>query len=260
MARVFRDFFCNDIREREIKERAIQDIGIKEVDLPMFFSSIKEAIKKMSRAGKIECDGIIDKITLQEAIKKYPEIQNQKISDDVIEGDDGYLKAGTVRNWLEVYFQEAGGNRHNSFERSTYLFDSDFVKRLDDEEKFKLGIILKAFDENSLLAIRKEEKEIDFNESAMLDEGKTKLKGIISSYDQEIRSVFDNNVKNNKIDLDNKKNEKIESTPKFDIDEKEKNKEGFLKNNQNVVRLNKDNVLEKKKREIQNVIDLSDYV
>ncbi len=258
VARIIRDIFCDNLREMKIKEQATQKVGIKKEDLAVFLQLIRESVKRMIQTGEREYDEIIDKITLKEAIKKYPEIQNQKISDENLEAENGeYLVSGTIRNWLEDYFQRAGGSKHDSYERSEYLFKAESVRLLDNEEKNKLGVILKAFDDESLVAVRKEEKEIDFNETILLDEGKKKLNGIISGYDNDpIRVGFPAK----KII---EKEEKIESMPRFDVDEREKKE--FSKISENMVSLKeKETEIQEKNKENrknnQNVLDLSDYV
>ncbi|MDA3815004.1 MAG: hypothetical protein PF549_01405 [Patescibacteria group bacterium] len=261
-ARIFRDIFCDKISEDEIKKRATQKIEIKESDLSVFVELVKKAIGSMKKAGEKEYGELIDQITLKEAVRKYPEIQEQLISNEALKiEENNYLVAGTVKNWLKDYFQRAGGNKHNSLERSDYLFRSEKAKLLNQEEKDILNVILRAFDDDSLIAVNKKEKEINFNESRFLNEGKEELEGIMKNYDNNLTEKF--RQKNlNKNNTENNHNlKKIRNTPSFEVDKKESG-------NTNIVNLEKralvSNDREKERGNInkknQNTLDLSEYL
>ncbi len=275
-ARIIRDIFCDDLKEDGIKKIAIENINIEKADLAVFLQLIKEIVKKIKQAGEKEYTEIIDKLTLKEAVRLYPEIQKQQISEKALrpEGSE-YLVAGNVKNWLTNYFQEVGGNKHSSLERSDYLFKSKSVKGLDQDEIENLGVILKAFDDDSLVAVDKEFKEIDFNESRALDNGKRKLNGIMKSYDNNLENDLVENKgierisKQPEYNLKQKdKFEKIESTPRFEVDGNSKKNNSEIPSN-NVISLKQTDPnlqVEKKEKKKsrsendQNVLDLSDFV
>lgn len=270
-ARIIRDIFCDNLKEVDIKERALKELGIRNEDINVFLQTIKNAVKEIKQAGEREYHELIDKITLKEAVRKYPEVQEQLISEEKLEIEsEEYLVAGTVKNWLNDYFQTAGGNKHNALERSEYLFRSKNARVLNKEEQEKLGVVLRSFDEDSLVAIDRENKEIDFKESLDLNEGKTKLNGIIDSYDKGSDSL-------NKFSIEKKSTtgsdfrtedrfQQIKNTPHFEVDEKKEENapERFnnivsLKQKENNPSSREENKKKNYAEKNQNVLDLSDY-
>ncbi|MBU2037457.1 hypothetical protein KJ866_04665 [Patescibacteria group bacterium] len=102
-------------------------------------------------------------LPLAEALIKYPQLKKQPITFDSIKiRDFATLVLPSIENWLQDYQQTAGGQKHDSVERSDYLFNSANTKNLTPPERQKLSAILQSADENSTIAIDPEKQIIIF--------------------------------------------------------------------------------------------------
>lgn len=106
----------------------------------------------------------IDSLPIRDALKKYPEIGNQILSQKKILLKDFHSEAHpTVENWLKDYTALLGFREHDAIERGNYLFHSMNAKNLSSGEREKLAQLLKSFDENIPLRINKQSKQILFS-------------------------------------------------------------------------------------------------
>jgi|GEM_PF-5655705 len=150
-------------------EKSIQDkLGLNSDVAKNIFSEINQKIiQKISTTKNIPLEKPaqkqIVKISLEEALKKIPEIGEQIITS-------GMLKLSnfpdpvrpSVKNWLADYYFHLGNEAHNSMQRSAYLFQSPNGKMLSSADREKLGFLLKASDERLILDIDPEAKKIIF--------------------------------------------------------------------------------------------------
>jgi hypothetical protein len=67
-----------------------------------------------------------------------------------------------VRNWLRAYRDSVGARKHSAIERGQFLFQSENTKKLPSQEREKVSVILKSFDENETLTIDTDKQEIIF--------------------------------------------------------------------------------------------------
>lgn len=102
-------------------------------------------------------------ITANDAIKAYPELGEQMITSEKIQ-----LKnfpepvRPSIKNWLADYTFNLGYGKHDAIARGNYLFQNANTRQLNSQDRQKLALILKSFDENSMITINKETRQIVF--------------------------------------------------------------------------------------------------
>ncbi len=108
---------------------------------------------------------VTERIPLREIIKKYPKTGEQMVTNSPInlKGFDRPVRS-SVRNWIYDYTSHLGQSGHTTIDRTDYIFRSENAARLTSQEREKLGIILKSFDENTPLPVDGQRQEVVFNE------------------------------------------------------------------------------------------------
>lgn len=100
---------------------------------------------------------------LVDASKRISGFGDQLITSEIIQIKNSSEKARpSIKNWLTDYHFNLGNEKHNSMQRSAYLFRSPISKKLSSIDRQKLSFILKADDEESLLNIDPETQKIIF--------------------------------------------------------------------------------------------------
>ena len=105
----------------------------------------------------------IDSLPIEAAMKKYPEVGEQLITERHIK-----LKTfpepvrPSVKNWISDYMFNVGITNHDPIVRGNYLFRSTNGQTLSYEEREKLSLILKSFEEKTPLEINSKLKIVLF--------------------------------------------------------------------------------------------------
>jgi hypothetical protein len=101
---------------------------------------------------------------IETLIKKFPKVIDQKISLKPIKllFNDQQVPP-TVSNWLADYRAYVGVGEHEVNERSDYLLRSPNVQNLTPEERERLGLLLRSYDEHFLLSFSVSRQEILFD-------------------------------------------------------------------------------------------------
>lgn len=108
----------------------------------------------------------MEHISLLEALKKYPEIEEQTITQDSIKIRNHQDPVRpSIENWLSDYTARLGYTSHDSIERGNYLFQSENTRNLSYGDRQKLSQILRSFDEKTPLTVDVDAKQIIFSES-----------------------------------------------------------------------------------------------
>lgn len=115
-------------------------------------------------------------LPFNQALKNYPEIGEQLITSMRIK-----LKSfpepvrPSINNWLSDYTFNLGFESHRAMDRGTYLFRNENAKILNSADRERLSYILKAYDENSLVDVNVNTKQIVFpkREQAVFNGGST---------------------------------------------------------------------------------------
>jgi len=117
------------------------------------------------RAG-FQSEPVEDRIislTLNDALKHYPEIGEQLITSKHIS-----LKnfpepvRPSIKNWLADYTFTIGYDNKDSIKRGDYVFHGNNTLRLSSTDRQKLAYILKAYDEQAAVTINKSTKQVVF--------------------------------------------------------------------------------------------------
>ncbi|MCX6762732.1 MAG: hypothetical protein NT093_03035 [Candidatus Moranbacteria bacterium] len=106
----------------------------------------------------------LPKLPIREISQRFPKIADTVITAGYIElKNSEELENPTIKNWLKDYISHLGYERHSQMDRAQYLFHSENGKDLNSQDREKLGIILKSFDENIPLPVDEGNGEIVFD-------------------------------------------------------------------------------------------------
>jgi len=101
---------------------------------------------------------------IETLIKKFPKVTDQVVTGKTIKllFNDQSVQP-TVSNWLADYRAYVGVGEHEVNERSDYLLRSPNVQNLTPEERERLGLLLRSYDEHYLLPFSVSRQEILFD-------------------------------------------------------------------------------------------------
>ncbi len=100
------------------------------------------------------------RMPLTAALKQFPDIAIQRITQqDIIMPEH---VPGTVENWLQNYRSVMGSRTHNAIDRGKYLFHNRNTKSLSPQERQRVAMILKSYDEKIPLVINTAQPAIIF--------------------------------------------------------------------------------------------------
>ncbi|PIU09184.1 MAG: hypothetical protein COZ85_03340 [Candidatus Moranbacteria bacterium CG_4_8_14_3_um_filter_34_16] len=170
IARVIRSFYFKEISLNAIAKILEKEMKVK-FDVAQKISDfiVKEIIQDDS--FKKEYQLKFAKLSLFDAIKEYPEINEQLVTEDMIKIKKYPEPARpSVKNWIFDYTSNLGYESHKATVRGEYLFRNENAKKLNFFDRQKLAFLLNAFDEKGLVMVDKEEKKIVFPSSQ--DRGK----------------------------------------------------------------------------------------
>ena len=121
----------------------------------------KQARTHQEEKEKIQAS--LERVTLENALEKYPEISEQIVTSERI-----FLKnlpetvRPSVKNWLSDYTFVMGFDPHDSAARGIYLFQNQNTRKLNQEDRWRLSFILKAYDTNEPITVNSASKQILF--------------------------------------------------------------------------------------------------
>ncbi|MDX9856043.1 MAG: hypothetical protein WCZ08_02060 [Parcubacteria group bacterium] len=165
IARIVRSYYFGEVKEEEFADVLAEEIGIDRKSAEEIARYVVERIIN-TEVRSLSTEKIV-KLTLMQAIEKYPEIQDQIISEGLLklQGKENLVK-GSIRNWIRDYYNTVGAGNTDLMKRSSYIYYSQNSKNISNAEKQKLSVILKSLDENVPLEVDLMKKEIVFKESA----------------------------------------------------------------------------------------------
>ena len=109
------------------------------------------------------------KLTLEYAMKKYPDLGEQLITSNRIRLKNfSEAVRPSIKNWLSDYTFTMGFDPHDSATRGTYLFRNANAATLSPADKNRLSHILKAFDTNEPVEINLTLKQVLFPQPEMM--------------------------------------------------------------------------------------------
>ncbi len=111
-------------------------------------------------------DTIIEK-PIKDLIKEFPEVGEQQIGSQksiIIEAMPVPMKP-LVKYWMSDYLEKMGHFEHSNIDRVKYVYHDKNTRRMNNEERRQLNLILKSLDEGILLAYSTKRKKIDFSKN-----------------------------------------------------------------------------------------------
>jgi len=111
-------------------------------------------------------DTIIEE-PIGDLIKKFPEVGEQQIGSQksiTIEEMPIPMKP-LVKYWISDYLEKMGHFEHSNIDRVKYVYHDKNTRKMNDEERRQLNLILKSLDEGITLAYSTRMKKIDFSET-----------------------------------------------------------------------------------------------
>lgn len=88
------------------------------------------------------------RLPLQRAMTEYPMLGQQSISADMVKLRSQIAPVrGTLYNWIKAYRDELGVRKHDTIERTNFLFTSENGKKLSTEEKDHMHHVIEALED-----------------------------------------------------------------------------------------------------------------
>ncbi len=162
IARAVRSYYFGELKLEDMpfylaKEIPIELSKAQEITRIVVEKIINDRSIEQARQAELE------NITLSEALKKYPEIGEQLITSDRINIKSFPEPARpSIKNWLADYTFVLGYGTHDAIARANYMFQGTNARTLASTDRERLAYILKAYDENTLVTVDKNEKKIVF--------------------------------------------------------------------------------------------------
>jgi 2-oxo-4-hydroxy-4-carboxy--5-ureidoimidazoline (OHCU) decarboxylase len=145
--------------ERALDQFSQENIGaLDEALVPEEEQVLADVKQSLSQENDEYTDDDIENL-----IKKFPKVADQTVTQEPIKLlFNGEWVKPTVNNWLADYRAYAGVGQHEVNERSDYLLRSSNVQNLSTEEREKLGLLLRSYDERFVLPFSASKQKIVF--------------------------------------------------------------------------------------------------
>lgn len=218
IARVIRSYYFGEVKLDDFADVIMKESKISLEDAQNIARHITEKIIK--REAPVIAAVPTIKMTIAQAIEKYPEINDQILTNVSIEVDRQMTRP-TIKNWTRDYFNVVGPDNRDIMKRSSYLYHSKNVKNLSATERQKLSSLLKSLDEGFLLRVDADKKEIVFDSAPVIN--KSIAGGSIDMGKKEKQPVLqkptitstDVEIKKDKMIIEQKEPSKIKNNGTF---------------------------------------------
>ncbi|MFA6193424.1 MAG: hypothetical protein WC726_00975 [Parcubacteria group bacterium] len=162
ITRLIREYYFGEVRFENFPAEIEKRMGVSLLTAQEITRYLKQEIIDWDPWAEYLAK--LPKMPIREIVAKHPKIADTEITDEYIElkGSDD-LADPSIKNWLKDYISHLGYNPHSQMDRTQYIFHSENGKNLSSQDREKLGIILKSFDENIPLSVDEENQEIVFD-------------------------------------------------------------------------------------------------
>ncbi|MGW8185454.1 MAG: hypothetical protein ACWGHO_05085 [Candidatus Moraniibacteriota bacterium] len=166
IARVIRSYYFGEVKLEDFAKVISEESKINLEDAQSIARYITEKIinKKVPVVAAVPTV----KMTIIQAIEKFPEIEEQILTNTSIEVD-GKMARPTIKSWKRDYFNVVGADNRDIMKRSSYLYHSKNVKNLNVSDRQKLSNLLKSLDEGFLLRVDVNKREIVFDSAPAIN-------------------------------------------------------------------------------------------
>ncbi len=175
IARVVRNYYFDEIELDDFPQILSKEISLDSNTAEEISQIVIQKIIKDQSQEK-EYQASHESINISETLQEYPEVGEQLITSRHIR-----LKIfpepvrPSIKNWLSDYTFGLGYETHDSMTRGNYLFKSENGRNLSQEDREKLSLILKSYDENIPLVIDTVAKQVLFPETTKKEEKKSEI-------------------------------------------------------------------------------------
>lgn len=133
----------------------------------------------------------LEKLPIDVAIKRYPEVGEQLITSDYIKLKSFFEPVRpSIKNWLSDYTFNIGISNHDPIIRGNYLFKNENAKKLSVQDRDKLSQILKSFEEKTPLAVNTNTRQVVFSAMASQERPATITKPSFTQSARDERQNF----------------------------------------------------------------------
>lgn len=124
-------------------------------DMPLTEAEVEKLVAKAESLLSVENLKIAStiapqnpKLPLQRAMTEYPMLGQQTISSEMVKLRSQIAPVrGTLYNWIKAYRDELGVRKHDTIERTNFLFTSENGKKLTSEEKDRMHHVIEALED-----------------------------------------------------------------------------------------------------------------
>ncbi len=162
IARMVRNYYFGKIKLEDMASALTKEMEATLDDAQKIAREIiRRIINDDSRERQYQAS--LKEITFQEALKKYPEFQEQVITSNHIKLEKFPQPVRpSIKNWLADYVFNLGHKQRTSLMRGNYLFNNKNTQELNKNDRQKLNYLLKAYDKNELIKINIKLKQLIF--------------------------------------------------------------------------------------------------
>jgi len=159
IARAIRKYYFGELKKENIAFEISKASGVSMEQATAIMNAVVSQI-----IGDTSFEDRLEKMTLTLALKKY-----EKLGEQYLSGNPIKLKIfespvrPSIKNWISDYYENVDARKHDSIERGNYLFHSENARRLTTGERQKVGTMLRALDEDSLVAVDPNRQELIFD-------------------------------------------------------------------------------------------------
>ena len=162
ISRNIRKYYFGEIQLRDFPQIFSKEMGI---DFSTAQKISEVVIQKIINDNSQEkaYQAQLEKLPLAKALEKFPDLGEQLVTSNHIK-----LKnfpepvRPSINNWLSDYTFSLGFESHSAMDRGTYLFRNENAKILNSTDREKISFLLKAYDENSLIDVNVNTKQLIF--------------------------------------------------------------------------------------------------
>jgi len=162
ITRLIREYYFGEVRLEDFPKEIEKRMGVSLLTAQEIARYIKSEIIDWDPWGEYIAG--LPKLTVREIVEKYPKIADTEITAGYIElkkSED--FSDPTIKNWIRDYVSYFGYESHSQMVRTQYLFRGENAKSLNSQDREKLAVVLKSFDENIPLPVDEEKNEIVFD-------------------------------------------------------------------------------------------------
>ena len=128
---------------------------------------MEEMERRKEEEEKRRMEDTIIEEPIQDLIKKFPEVGEQQIGlqkSIIIETMPIPMKP-LIKYWMSDYLEKMGHFEHSNIDRVKYVYHDKNTRKMNNEERRQLNLILKSLDEGIALAYSTRTKKIDFSKT-----------------------------------------------------------------------------------------------